>query len=97
MGIGGGTAEVVGRLLRQLGDNGQVICVTHLAQVAAQAHQHLFVSKFSEKDATFSRIETLTEDGRVREVARMLGGVDMTDQTLAHAQEMFQKGQATHH
>lgn len=97
VGIGGGTAEVVGRLLRQLGDNGQVICVTHLAQVAAQAHQHLFVSKFSEKDATFSRIEALTEDGRVREVARMLGGVDMTDQTLAHAQEMFQKGQATHH
>ncbi|MEQ5835461.1 DNA repair protein RecN [Marinobacter sp. NFXS9] len=97
VGIGGGTAEVVGRLLRQLGDNGQVLCVTHLPQVAAQAHQHLFVSKFSEQDATFSRIETLNDDGRVKEVARMLGGVDMTEQTLAHAQEMFQKGQATHH
>ncbi|WP_165856006.1 DNA repair protein RecN [Marinobacter sp. JSM 1782161] len=97
VGIGGGTAEVVGRLLRQLGTNGQVLCVTHLPQVAAQAHQHLFVSKFSERDATFSRIETLNDDGRVREVARMLGGVDMTDQTLAHAQEMFQKGQAVHH
>lgn len=97
VGIGGGTAEVVGRLLRQLGQNGQVLCVTHLPQVAAQAHQHLFVSKFSEQDATFSRIETLNDDGRVREVARMLGGVDMTEQTLAHAQEMFQKGQATHH
>ncbi|WP_148864185.1 DNA repair protein RecN [Marinobacter fonticola] len=97
VGIGGGTAEVVGRLLRQLGQNGQVLCVTHLPQVAAQAHQHLFVSKFSEQNATFSRIETLNDDGRVREVARMLGGVDMTEQTLAHAQEMVQKGQATHH
>lgn len=97
VGIGGGTAEVVGRLLRQLGENGQVMCVTHLPQVAAQAHQHLFVSKFSEEDATFSRIETLSDDGRVREVARMLGGVDMTGKTLAHAQEMFLKGQATHH
>src|SRR5690554_42131 len=97
VGIGGGTAEVVGRLLRSLGDNGQVLCVTHLPQVAAQCHQHLFVSKFTDKDATFSRIEPLNDQGRVDEVARMLGGVDMTEQTMAHAREMVVKGQATHH
>ncbi|MBL3555636.1 MULTISPECIES: DNA repair protein RecN [Marinobacter] len=97
VGIGGGTAEVVGRLLRSLGDNGQVLCVTHLAQVAAQCHQHLFVSKFTEADATYSKIESLDDNGRVSEVARMLGGVDMTEHTIAHAHEMFTKGQATHH
>ncbi|WP_029652301.1 DNA repair protein RecN [Marinobacter daepoensis] len=97
VGIGGGTAEVVGRLLRSLGENGQVLCVTHLPQVAAQCHQHLFVSKFTEKDSTYSRIERLDDQGRISEVARMLGGVDMTEQTIAHAREMFVKGQATHH
>lgn len=97
VGIGGGTAEVVGRLLRSLGESGQIICVTHLPQVAAQSHQHLFVSKFTEADATFSKIETLNDQGRISEVARMLGGVDMTEQTLAHAREMYTKGQATHH
>ncbi|MCW8866988.1 MAG: DNA repair protein RecN, partial [Marinobacter sp.] len=97
VGIGGGTAEVVGRLLRTLGGNGQVLCVTHLPQVAAQCHQHLFVSKFTEQDATFSKIETLDDQGRISEVARMLGGVDMTEHTIAHAREMFSKGQATHH
>lgn len=97
VGIGGGTAEVVGKLLRSLGSNGQVLCVTHLPQVAAQCHQHLFVSKFTEKDATFSKIEALDDKGRISEVARMLGGVDMTEQTIAHAREMFSKGQATHH
>ena len=97
VGIGGGTAEVVGRLLRSLGSNGQVLCVTHLAQVAAQSHQHLFVSKFTESDATYSKIESLDDNGRVSEVARMLGGVDMTEHTVAHAHEMFTKGQATHH
>jgi DNA repair protein RecN (Recombination protein N) len=97
VGIGGGTAEVVGRLLRALGESGQIICVTHLPQVAAQSHQHLFVSKFTEADTTFSKIETLNDQGRISEVARMLGGVDMTEQTLAHAREMYTKGQATHH
>jgi len=97
VGIGGGTAEVVGKLLRSLGSSGQVLCVTHLPQVAAQCHQHLFVSKFTEKDATFSKIEALDDKGRISEVARMLGGVDMTEQTIAHAREMFSKGQATHH
>ncbi len=97
VGIGGGTAEVVGRLLRSLGSEGQVLCVTHLPQVAAQCHQHLFVSKFTSDQATYSKIETLDDSARISEVARMLGGVDMTEQTLAHAREMFSKGQATHH
>lgn len=97
VGIGGGTAEVVGRLLRALGSNGQVLCVTHLPQVAAQCHQHLFVSKFTQSDSTYSKIETLDDQGRITEVARMLGGVDLTEQTMAHAREMFVKGQATHH
>lgn len=97
VGIGGAVAEVVGKLLRRLGNNGQVLCVTHLPQVAAQAHQHLFVSKFSEKNATFSRVEKLETSQRVSEVARMLGGVDLTDQTLAHAREMFDRGQAITH
>ncbi|MCH8499119.1 MAG: DNA repair protein RecN [Marinobacter sp.] len=97
VGIGGGTAEVVGRLLRALGARGQVLCVTHLPQVASQAHQHLFVRKYTEQDTTFSQIELLDDQGRIHEVARMLGGVDLTEQTIAHAQEMFIKGQATHH
>ncbi|MBB5319896.1 DNA repair protein RecN [Marinobacter oulmenensis] len=97
VGIGGGTAEVVGRLLRSLGENGQVLCVTHLPQVAAQSHQHLFVSKFTEAETTYSRIETLDDQGRISEVARMLGGMDMTEHTIAHAREMYTKGQATHH
>lgn len=97
VGIGGGTAEVVGRLLRSLGENGQVLCVTHLPQVAAQSHQHLFVSKFTEAETTYSRIETLDDQGRISEVARMLGGMDLTEHTIAHAREMYTKGQATHH
>jgi len=97
VGIGGGTAEVVGRLLRLLGENGQVICVTHLPQVAAQGHQHLFVSKFSQDQSTFSRVDKLDDGERVQEVARMLGGVNLTEPTLAHAREMVTKGQATHH
>ncbi len=97
VGIGGGTAEVVGRLLRLLGENGQVICVTHLPQVAAQGHQHLFVSKFSQDQSTFSRVDKLDDGERVQEVARMLGGVKLTEPTLAHAREMVTKGQATRH
>lgn len=97
VGIGGAVAEVVGKMLRRLGEQGQVLCVTHLPQVAAQGHQHLFVSKFSEKEATFSRVEKLENTQRISEVARMLGGVDLTEQTLAHAREMYEKGQAVHH
>lgn len=89
VGIGGGTAEVVGQLLRELGKAGQVICVTHQPQVAAQAHQHLSVSKQSENDQTDSKMTLLNKEEKVAEIARMLGGLKLTDQTLAHAREML--------
>ena len=89
VGIGGGTAEIVGRLLRQLGSNQQVLCVTHLPQVASQAHQHLNVVKTHGTDKTSTSITLLKPDERVQEIARMLGGVELTKQTLAHAREML--------
>ena len=88
-GIGGGIAEIVGQKLRHLSHNRQVLCVTHLPQVAAQAHQHLYVEKTNKTDITTSTVRLLTDQQRVSEVARMLGGVTMTANTLAHAQEML--------
>lgn len=89
-GIGGSVAEVVGRMLRALGARHQVLCVTHLPQVAAQAHQHLAVTKTKSADSTQTRIVTLAEPTqRIEELARMLGGVRMTEQTRAHAKEML--------
>jgi DNA repair protein RecN (Recombination protein N) len=88
-GIGGGIAEIVGQKLRHLSHNRQVLCVTHLPQVAAQAHQHLYVEKNNKTDITASTVRLLTEQQRVTEVARMLGGVTITANTLAHAQEML--------
>ena len=90
VGIGGGTAEVVGRMLRQLGDVGQVICVSHQPQVAAQAHQHLSASKQTADGQTDSQMVALSKEERIAEIARMLGGLKLTEQTLAHAQEMLQ-------
>ncbi|MFP4683500.1 MAG: DNA repair protein RecN [Ectothiorhodospira sp.] len=87
-GIGGGVAEVVGRQLRALGAHRQVLCVTHLPQVAAQAHHHLQVSKHKGQDHTETRIRSLEREHRVEELARMLGGLEITEQTLAHAREM---------
>ncbi|WP_028294846.1 DNA repair protein RecN [Oceanobacter kriegii] len=89
VGIGGGTAERVGRLMRTLGDRGQVMCVTHQPQVASQAHQHFMVSKIAGDEHTHTRIQELNGDQRIREVARMLGGVDITRSTLSHAKEML--------
>ena len=94
VGIGGATAEVVGKLLRKLGGKGQVLSVTHLPQVASQGHHHLFVSKLTNKNETHSRINTLEGDKRTQEVARMLGGVNITEHTLAHAQEMLELTEA---
>lgn len=94
-GIGGGVAEIVGQLLRQLGGGGQVLCVTHLPQVAAQAGQHLNVSKRIEAGHTRTLIEPLAPDHRIEEVARMLGGVDITERTRAHAREMIERAAAT--
>jgi len=87
-GIGGATAETVGKLLRQLGTQSQVLCVTHLPQVASQANRHLQVSKSSKGKTTQTRIIALNEKQRIEEIARMLGGVNITRQTLAHAREM---------
>ncbi len=89
VGIGGGTAQIVGRLLRSLGENGQVICVTHLPQVASQGQHHLFISKKEENGEVRSSIRALKQEERTREIARMLGGVEITQQTLAHAEEML--------
>ncbi|MEH6387464.1 MULTISPECIES: DNA repair protein RecN [Pseudomonas] len=89
VGIGGPTAEIVGQLLRQLGARGQVLTVTHLPQVAAQGHQHLFVRKEQSRKSTRTCIDNLNRDGRIHEVARMLGGIDMTEESLAHARKLL--------
>lgn len=92
-GIGGAVAEVVGQKLRRLGSQRQVLCVTHLAQVAAQGHAHLRVSKSSESDSTETRIDVLDATQRRDEIARMIGGIDITKETLAHARQMLQRAQ----
>jgi DNA repair protein RecN (Recombination protein N) len=91
VGIGGGVAEIVGSLLRQLGEQRQILCVTHLPQVAAQAHNHLRVEKESGDDGSWTSITPLDEEKRVVEIARMLGGVELTQTTLDHAREMILK------
>ncbi len=88
VGIGGPTAEIVGQLLRRLGERGQVMTVTHLPQVAAQGHQHLFVHKVREAHVTRTAVSKLSKNERVEEVARMLGGIDLTKESLAHAKKM---------
>ncbi|MFG6158466.1 DNA repair protein RecN [Halomonas sp. 1390] len=97
VGVSGATAEIVGQLLRRLGENGQVMTVTHLPQVAAQAHHHLHIEKQAEKASTLTRMALLDEAGRVGELARMLGGVNLSDRTLAHAREMLDASQRAHH
>ncbi|WP_199098383.1 DNA repair protein RecN [Dyella sp. ASV21] len=93
-GIGGAVAEVVGQKLRALGGQRQVLCVTHLPQVAAQGHAHLRVSKASDGESTRTRIEKLDANGRRDELARMLGGVEITRETRAHAKQMLERAQA---
>ncbi len=88
VGIGGPTAEIVGQLLRRLGDRGQVMTVTHLPQVAAQGHQHLFVHKVRDSEVTRTAVSKLSKNERIEEVARMLGGIDLTKESLAHAKKM---------
>ena len=88
-GVGGGVAETVGRQLRKLGDRCQVLCVTHLPQVAAQGHYHVKVSKQSSDNKTLAESRTLSNDESLEEIARMLGGVKITKRTLAHAREML--------
>jgi DNA repair protein RecN (Recombination protein N) len=89
-GVGGAVAETVGRLMKQLGQDRQVLAVTHLPQVAACADHHLVVSKHSDAHGTSSQVNTLSADARVNEMARMLGGEKVSETTLAHAREMLQ-------
>ncbi|SAL09777.1 RecN DNA repair protein [Caballeronia cordobensis] len=89
-GIGGGVAEVVGRLLHQLGRDRQVLCVTHLPQVAARGDQHFQVAKSSDDaGGTVSTVTSLDKGKRIEEVARMLGGIEITATTRKHAKEML--------
>lgn len=89
-GIGGGVAEVVGRLLKRLGQSRQVLCVTHLPQVASQANQHFQVAKDTTGEGrTVSHIDVLDNKARVEEVARMLGGIEITETTRKHARELL--------
>lgn len=93
-GIGGAVAEVVGAKLRALGSHRQVMCVTHLPQVAAQGHAHLSVSKSVEGKATRTHIALLDANGRNEELARMLGGVEIDQEARTHAKRMLEKAQS---
>jgi DNA repair protein RecN (Recombination protein N) len=88
-GIGGAVAEIVGKQLRDLGERAQVLCVTHLAQVASQAHSQFRVTKLSDGRITRTAVKPLSEPERIDEIARMLGGVDITEQARAHARDML--------
>jgi DNA repair protein RecN (Recombination protein N) len=90
-GIGGAVAETVGKLLRQLGESHQILCVTHLPQVAAQGNHHLKVSKSQAGNKTLSQVNPLGRSERVEEVARMLGGATITDTTRRHARELLEQ------
>ena len=94
-GVGGGIAEIVGKQLRLLGNTNQVVCITHLPQVASQAHQHLRVQKKSEQAQTRTNVYPLDNNERIEEIARMLSGVEITEQSLAHAEDMITRAQAS--
>jgi len=88
-GVGGGVAEMVGRRLQELGNNRQVLCVTHLPQVASLADQHFRISKVTDGKSTRTGLQVLGKNERVEELARMMGGVEITGKTLDHAAEML--------
>ena len=90
-GIGGATAEIVGQKLRELGGTRQVLCVTHLAQVAAQSRHHFGIRKEVKASQTYTRVRPLVEKERVEELARMQGGVEITTHALNHARELLQR------
>ncbi len=91
-GVGGGIAEMVGRRLHELAAARQVLCVTHLPQVASQADHHLRVNKITDGKSTKTSVTVLQHGERIEELARMLGGVDITQRTRDHAEEMLVKG-----
>ncbi len=88
-GIGGATAEIVGRKLKEVSANHQVICITHLPQIACFGEDHLYVSKKIMKGRTTTFVEKLDEEQKIEEISRMLGGVDVTQTTREHAREMI--------
>ncbi|MCE9686547.1 DNA repair protein RecN [Shewanella sp. AS16] len=90
VGISGPTAAVVGRMLRSLGESTQVLCVTHLPQVAGNGHQHMFVNKFNKGGSTETSMTPLDKEQRIQELARLLGGDTITSNTLANARELLQ-------
>jgi DNA repair protein RecN (Recombination protein N) len=91
-GIGGRVAEVVGRKLRAMASRHQVLCVTHLPQIASLAEAHYAVRKHVERGRTIVDVRALSADERVEEVARMLGGESVTDTARRHAREMVKQG-----
>jgi len=93
-GIGGAVAEIVGRELHALATKGQVLCVTHLPQVASQGHQHLRVTKLTDGRTTRTSLTTLNADERIEEVARMLGGIEITTKAREHAREMLKASES---
>jgi DNA repair protein RecN (Recombination protein N) len=88
-GVGGSAAEAVGRRLKKLSAASQVICVTHLPQIAGFADHHYFVEKHSERDRTVSSIQELTPEARTREIGRMLSGERITQEALRHAEQLL--------
>jgi DNA repair protein RecN (Recombination protein N) len=96
VGIGGTTAALVGQLLRALGERLQVFCVTHQPQVAAFAHNHYKVTKETLHEQTYSHIEQLDQSQQIDELARMLGGLVITEQTRSHARELLAQNEMTH-
>lgn len=93
VGIGGAVAEMVGKKLQTLGKFKQILSITHLAQVASHGHQQLQIQKYTENDLTFTQVTQLDKEQRVQEIARMLGGVKVTQSTLQHATEMLEQAQ----
>ena len=93
-GISGPTAAIVGGLLRRLGKVSQVMCVTHLPQVAAQAHNQLFVTKFSDGNTTETQMLPLTKQDRIDELARLLAGDKVTESALANARELLESAES---
>lgn len=89
VGISGATAEIVGKLLKKLSERLQVLCITHQPQVAAQGHTHLHVTKKYLKDTTESKIIELNQQQRIEEIAKIVGGVDISENTLSHARELL--------
>jgi DNA repair protein RecN (Recombination protein N) len=94
VGIGGGIAEVVGRTMQQLGQHRQVLAITHLAQVAACAQTQYAIEKTTQKGTTQTQVIPLSVSERTEELARMLGGMTLTEQTRKHAQEMLELAQS---